>query len=54
MKVLYCTLIYISSGQTFVYVITHPPTGDRIEVFQLKDNYMLQHQRSITDPSFRE
>lgn len=39
-------------GQIYVYVLTHPPSEDRIEVFKLKPNNVLKYKKTITDPRF--
>ncbi|XP_060596917.1 serum paraoxonase/arylesterase 1-like isoform X2 [Ruditapes philippinarum] len=37
-------------GEMYLYVITHPLSEDRIEVFKLKENNILKYKRTITDP----
>ncbi|XP_053395644.1 uncharacterized protein LOC123523548 [Mercenaria mercenaria] len=39
-------------GNIYVYVLTHPPKEDRIEVFKVKGNNVLKYKRTITDPNF--
>ncbi|XP_060580715.1 serum paraoxonase/arylesterase 1-like [Ruditapes philippinarum] len=40
------------NGKIFVYVVTHPVSEDRVEVFKLKKNNVLKYKRTITDPLF--
>ncbi|XP_060580724.1 serum paraoxonase/arylesterase 1-like [Ruditapes philippinarum] len=41
-------------GKVYLYVLTHPSTEDRIEVFKVKENNVLKYKRTITDPLFGE
>lgn len=41
------------TGQLTLFVITHPPDEDRIEVFELQKPASLRHIRTITDRKFR-
>lgn len=42
-----------NTDQLFLYVITHPVEGDRVEVFEVLKSFQLQYIRSITDPLFK-
>ncbi|KAL4236463.1 hypothetical protein ACF0H5_004849 [Mactra antiquata] len=42
------------TGETFLYIITHPETADSVEVFQVMYSPLsLKYIRSITDSNFR-
>ncbi|KAL4236462.1 hypothetical protein ACF0H5_004848 [Mactra antiquata] len=41
-----------STGDLYLYVITHPSKEDRIEVFIVENAHQLRHIKTITDPSF--
>ncbi|XP_053392454.1 serum paraoxonase/arylesterase 2-like [Mercenaria mercenaria] len=40
------------TGRLYVYVITHPATGDVVQVFEVEMPIKLSYIKSITDPSF--
>ncbi|XP_060580723.1 serum paraoxonase/arylesterase 2-like [Ruditapes philippinarum] len=41
-----------NTGRTFLYVLTHPPSQDKIRVFEVLWPLQLKYIKTITDPSF--
>ena len=54
-KLVYLVTFYDNAvilGKHFLYVLTHPLTKDKIEVFEVLNSTELKYLKTITDPAF--
>ena len=46
-------ILFLTPGQVTLFVVTHPPDADRVEMFEYVKPGILKHIRTVADHKFR-